>query len=181
MTKSAKTTFDIRLADADPESLGSLPVRIVASDFALSICPQGYGDFTSETGEGCPLFVEFYQGRLRVIVFTDINHEDAQIIDLSGAREECRGAAGALIDAASSVPMSDPSQQIDCRPASATSRLEPCECEQSGNFYSGVPGVIGRVEHGRLAVSAEVERCDQCQRYATDEAAFLKLVELEMA
>lgn len=181
MTQSSKTKFDVRLADADPESLGSLPVRVVASDFTLSICPQGYGDFTSENGEGCPLFVELYQGRLRVIVFPDINHEDSQIIDLRGAREDRRSAAGALIDTAPSALMSDPSEQVDGEPAATGSRAEPCECEQPGYFYSGVPGVIGRVEHGRLEFGAGVERCDQCQLYASDEIAFLKLVELGMA
>ena len=85
---SQKTTFDVKLADADSESLGSLPVRIEASDFCISIFPQGHGDFGLEDGHGCPLFLELYQGRLRVIAFPNINNEDLQIIDLSSARED---------------------------------------------------------------------------------------------
>ena len=88
MSKSQKTTLEVKLADADSESLGTLPIRIEASDFAISIYPQGHGDFGSADGHGCPLFIEFYQGRLRVIAFPDINVEDPKIIDLSGARED---------------------------------------------------------------------------------------------
>jgi hypothetical protein len=90
MTRSEKKIIDVKLADADSESLGTLPVRIEASDFAISIFPQGHGDLGSADGHGCPLFIEFYKGRLRVIVFPDINVEDPQIIDLSGAREDRR-------------------------------------------------------------------------------------------
>jgi len=90
MTRSDKTTLDLKLADADSESLGTLPIRIEASDFSISIYPQGHGDFGSADGHGCPLFIEFYQGRLRVIFFPDINVEDPKIIDLSGAREDRR-------------------------------------------------------------------------------------------
>lgn len=90
MTKSQETTLDLKLADADSESLGTLPIRIEASDFAISIYPQGHGDFGSADGHGCPLFIELYQGRLRVIAFPNINEQDPQIIDLSGAREDTR-------------------------------------------------------------------------------------------
>lgn len=90
MSKSQKQTLEVKLADADSESLGTLPIRIEASDFAISIYPQGHGDFGSADGHGCPLFIEFYKGGLRVIVFPDINVEDPQIIDLSGAREDRR-------------------------------------------------------------------------------------------
>ena len=90
MTKSKTTTLDLKLADADSESLGTLPIRIEASDFAISIYPEGHGDFSSADGHGCPLFIEFYQGRLRVIAFPNINEQDPQIIDLSGAKEDRR-------------------------------------------------------------------------------------------
>ena len=90
MTKSQKPTLDVKLADADSESLGTLPIRIEASDFAISIYPQGHGDFGSADGDGCPLFIEYYRGCLRVITFPDINKEVPTIIDLSGAREDRR-------------------------------------------------------------------------------------------
>ena len=90
MSESQKTTLNMKLADADSDCLGSLPIRIEASDFCISIFPQGHGDFGSEDGHGCPLFLELYKGRLRVIAFPDINSEDPQIIDLSSAREDTR-------------------------------------------------------------------------------------------
>ncbi len=98
MSKSKKTTLTVKLADADSESLGTLPIRIEASDFAISIYPQGHGDLGSADGHGCPLFIEFYQGRLRVIAFPDINVEDPKIIDLSGAREDRRRDTNDLHD-----------------------------------------------------------------------------------
>ncbi|HEY3963624.1 MAG TPA: hypothetical protein VGM05_03640 [Planctomycetaceae bacterium] len=56
-----------------------------------------------------------------------------------------------------------------------------CECEQPGYFYSGVPGIIARMEDGRLAEGATVERCDLCQRYRSDAEALVKLQELGIA
>ena len=56
-----------------------------------------------------------------------------------------------------------------------------CECEQPGYFCSGVPGILARVENGRLVEGAKVERCDLCCRYPSDKAAFDKLVELGIA
>ena len=53
-----------------------------------------------------------------------------------------------------------------------------CECEKAGHFCSGVPGILAHMENGRLAEGAEVNRCDLCQRYPSDEAAFEKLREL---
>lgn len=90
MERSDHKTLDLKLSDADSESLGSLPIRIVASDFAISVYPQSHGDFGSADGHGCPLFIELYQGRLRVIAYPNINEQDPQIIDLSGAREDTR-------------------------------------------------------------------------------------------
>ena len=57
----------------------------------------------------------------------------------------------------------------------------PCECKEPGTFCSGVPGIIAEVENCRLVLGGKVERCDACQRYASDQAAHDKLVELGMA
>jgi hypothetical protein len=56
-----------------------------------------------------------------------------------------------------------------------------CECEKPGFFYSGVPGILAHMENGRLADGAQVNRCDLCQRYPSDAAAFEKLRELDLA
>lgn len=57
---------------------------------------------------------------------------------------------------------------------------DPCECQQLGSFCSGVPGILAKVENCRVVCGGKVERCDQCQRYPSDQAAHEKLVELGM-
>lgn len=71
--------------------------------------------------------------------------------------------------------------QIDRLCERLNSVREPCDCELPGYFFSGVPGIIARMDNGRLAPGAAVERCDLCCRYESDEAARQKLVELELA
>jgi hypothetical protein len=56
-----------------------------------------------------------------------------------------------------------------------------CDCEHPGYFYSGVPGIIARIENGRPAAGASVERCDACEQFPSDEAALEKLRELGIA
>ena len=77
-----------RLNDSDPDHHGSLPIKIVSNDSIISIFPDGYGDFGSTPGHGCPVFMELYQGRLRLIVFPDINNQEPILIDLEAARDE---------------------------------------------------------------------------------------------
>ena len=84
MQQSLTTTLN----DADPEHSETLRVRFTANDSAISIFPDGYGDFSSADGHGCPVFLELYQGRLRLIVFADINSQEPTIIDLEAARDE---------------------------------------------------------------------------------------------
>lgn len=55
---------------------------------------------------------------------------------------------------------------------------ERCECEPPGYFCSGVPGILAHLENGRVVPGFEVERCDACRRYESDEAAEAKLREL---
>ena len=84
------TEFNAVLSDADPIHSGSLPTRVVANHSALSIFPQGYGDFGSADGQGYPIFLELYRGRLRLVVFADINEESpTHIIELEVASEDC--------------------------------------------------------------------------------------------
>ncbi len=70
-------------------------------------------------------------------------------------------------------------QEVAQKVAQEVARL--CECEQPGYFCSGVPGILARVENGRVVEGTEVERCDSCGRYPSDKAAFEKLVELGIA
>ena len=57
----------------------------------LEIQAVGYGEQTAADGQGSILALEVYQGGLRVLIFSDINVEGpTHIIDLEGARENCR-------------------------------------------------------------------------------------------
>ena len=67
---------------------------------------------------------------------------------------------------------------IDCLEEEPPDDGGRCECELPGYFHCGVPGNLARVEHGKLVPGAEVQRCDLCQRYPSDEAAYQKLKEL---
>lgn len=75
------------------------------------------------------------------------------------------------------VPILLPEQIV----AQAIDELQPCDCQLSGDFCCGVPGILAKVQNCRVVLGAKIERCDQCQRYASDQAAHDKLVELGMA
>ncbi len=90
MPESQRNMFEIKLEDGDSESSERLSIRIEVGDSSISIFPKGYGDHDSADGHGCPIFIEYYRGCLRVVVCPDINDETPQIIDLSGANELSR-------------------------------------------------------------------------------------------
>lgn len=54
---------------------------------------------------------------------------------------------------------------------------EPCGCERSGPYWCGLPGILARLQDGQI-VPASVERCDECERYPSDQAAHDYLVEV---
>ena len=68
----------------------SIMLRLFAENGQFWIRPEGYGEKGTIDGEGSPVGMEIWQGRLRLIVFDDINSEDPQIIDLENASEACR-------------------------------------------------------------------------------------------
>lgn len=91
MTEKNSDSITTVLKDVESGHEGSLRVRVVANESAISICPDGYGDFGSAKRHGCPIFLELHRGRLRLVVFADINREDPpHIIDLEDAREDRR-------------------------------------------------------------------------------------------
>jgi hypothetical protein len=52
---------------------------------------KGYGDLPSTKDDGYPVLLEVCNGRLRLVVWADINQEDpTHEIDLEGARESAR-------------------------------------------------------------------------------------------
>lgn len=96
MTYSHKQILNVNLADGDPVTMGTLPVRIQASDFSVALFPQEYGDFGSAVGHGCPVSLELYQGRLQLIVFPEINCQDPMIIDLEGTEKRTSPGANQM-------------------------------------------------------------------------------------
>jgi len=59
-------------------------------NLALLIAIDGYGENTSHRG-GYPILLEKHEGRLRLLIWADINQEDpTHIIDLEGAKETNR-------------------------------------------------------------------------------------------
>src|SRR5258708_7907606 len=68
-----------------------LPVVVrQLDDGALAIQPKGYGDASSVDGHGCPIVLDFWEGKLRVVVFPSINSAEPSIIALEGAAENLR-------------------------------------------------------------------------------------------
>lgn len=69
-----------------------IPVQVeINGDRSILIKAKGYGDYYSSDGNGCPILIEQVNGKLRVIIWTDINEQDpTHIIDLSGALESKR-------------------------------------------------------------------------------------------
>jgi hypothetical protein len=86
--KITKTfTLKEQCPDAPPIEI---KVNILSEGGKIWIQPEGYGEKCSADGEGYPIGLEIWQGKLRLIVFDDINREDPQIIDLDKAKESYR-------------------------------------------------------------------------------------------
>lgn len=67
-----------------------LKVKIKTSPGFIELCPEGYGSADMQDGFGAPIALEFYEGRLRLIIHDDINSEEGKIIDMQGAKESER-------------------------------------------------------------------------------------------
>ena len=82
--------FKLRDCDDDCSEVVDGKVTIEKGNIGLLIKVRGYGDHDSQDGHGCPIILERLNGRLRLVVYNDINDEEPQIIDLEGARESER-------------------------------------------------------------------------------------------
>jgi hypothetical protein len=87
----AKETYSINIKEQCPDSAQiEIKVNILSEGGQIWIQPEGYGEKCAADGEGWPVGIEIWQGRLRLIVFDDINREEPQIIDIEKARETAR-------------------------------------------------------------------------------------------
>jgi hypothetical protein len=74
-----------------PTDNGSLKVVIRQTQHGLEIMPQGYGDNESGDGEGCPIYIEYFGGKLNIHLYGDINKAGpTNTISLEGALESKR-------------------------------------------------------------------------------------------
>jgi len=68
-----------------------LEFEVEATYQGIVVRPKGYGDFCSNDGKGCPIFIELYEGHPRVTIWDDINNEDSShTIELDKAQESLR-------------------------------------------------------------------------------------------
>lgn len=74
-----------------PEALPTeIKVNILSEGGQIWIQPRGYGEKCAADCQGRPIGIEIWQGRLRLIIFADINSQNPQVIDLERARESAR-------------------------------------------------------------------------------------------
>jgi len=91
MKSSETKTTEYIIKEQCPDSAPvEIKVNILSEGGQIWIQPEGYGEKCAIDNEGFPIGIELWQGRLRLIVFDDINREDPQIIDLESAIETAR-------------------------------------------------------------------------------------------
>ena len=87
----AKETFTTTLKEQCPDNAPiGIEVNILSESGQIWIQPKGYGEKCAMDDEGWPVGIEIWQGKLRLIVFVDINREDPQIVDLEKSKETAR-------------------------------------------------------------------------------------------
>lgn len=86
-TKTTEYLIKEQCSDTPPVEM---KVNILSEGGQIWIQPKGYGEKCAMDCHGWPIGIEIWQGRLRLILFDDINREDPQIIDLEKAKETCR-------------------------------------------------------------------------------------------
>ena len=91
MNLSEPKTTEYTIKEQCPYSAPvEIKVNILSEGSKIWIQPEGYGEKCSADGQGFPIGIEIWQGRLRLIIFDDINRQEPQIIDLEKARETAR-------------------------------------------------------------------------------------------
>ena len=47
----------------------------------------------------------------------------------------------------------------------------PCKCCGEGDFKSPLPGIVGKVDKGRISKTSIITRCDECKLFDSDREA----------
>ena len=75
------------LKDSVTGETRQVSVKVEDNSLGLAIHPEGTGVFD---GTYAPIVLEFYDGRLRLLVWDNINEQEPKIIELSQAHESQR-------------------------------------------------------------------------------------------
>ena len=76
-----------------------IKVKLELTPNGIAIGFEGYGEKVMPEDLGKPVFIELYKGTPRVIVFGDINNEEAtHIVSLDNTSERLRGVGLAVIN-----------------------------------------------------------------------------------
>lgn len=82
-----KMTVELR----DQQTGNKIPVLIETITGSLFVRPKGMGENLMPEGFGYPIMLEYYEGSIRLVVWSDINQEDpTHTISLDGAFESLR-------------------------------------------------------------------------------------------
>ncbi len=81
----------IRMTDMGEEHDGEVTGTLESNAMGLFFKFDGYGNCNSKENDGEVIWIELFEGELRVLVWSDINKEDAtHRISLEGALESKR-------------------------------------------------------------------------------------------
>jgi hypothetical protein len=89
-SKNTSITFTLKdeAQDSEHDITGTIDTK---ESLGVAMTFKGYSDCTSQNDIGTPVYVEKYQGELRVLIYADINRQDAtHTISLSGAKNSKR-------------------------------------------------------------------------------------------
>jgi hypothetical protein len=83
--------FNCKIKEQNSDVVSTnIKINVLSENGKLWIQPEGYGDKTSADGHGYPVSLEIWQGKLRLVIFDDIESEIPQIIELETAKESNR-------------------------------------------------------------------------------------------
>ena len=75
----------------DPVTGAQRKAVVNIGSYGITVSVDGYGEHTMQDGHGEPIFIEFYDGKLWVRTWADINQEEpTHNIDMQGALETTR-------------------------------------------------------------------------------------------
>lgn len=93
LCQGMKNMIRVPLRNMDQESarpIAGIDAYVMWSDEGISIRFDGYGEKTSEDGQGWPIHIEIAKGVPTIHLWDDINEEEPMALDLEYAKESLR-------------------------------------------------------------------------------------------